>query len=89
MFSLTKQFVLLFFSIRGQILNFYGLSSTFGMLIGFILGTFNFYVTPIFVTVLLILFGIVFISFPETPLFLLKENKITVRNSDEKIGLKT
>lgn len=50
-----------------------------GTLMGYALGTYcDYNVTPIVAIVLTILFAVLFLFFPETPLFLVKQNKILV-----------
>lgn len=55
------------------------LSCNIGMLIAFTLGNFcNFYTTPIFVIGLTIVYALCIAFLPETPSFLMKQNKIEV-----------
>lgn len=62
-----------------------GVSTCIGMLVGFSLGTFNFYVTPVAAIGISILFAILFVFFPETPSFLQQQNKITVRHLSKRL----
>lgn len=48
------------------------------MLIAFTLGSFNFYITPLFVIGLTIVYAFLIVSFPESPLFLMRQNRISV-----------
>ncbi|XP_055326316.1 facilitated trehalose transporter Tret1-2 homolog isoform X3 [Sitodiplosis mosellana] len=63
--------------IRGTLVSSLILSENFGMLLGFTLGHFyNFYIVPQFVISLMALFAVLLFFFPETPVFLVKQNKI-------------
>lgn len=54
-------------------------SGHIGVVIAFILGTYSEYISyPIFAIASTILFDVIFFFFPETPIFLLKQNKIAV-----------
>lgn len=60
--------------VRGVLGSTLILSLNAGILLGFTFGTyFSFYMTPWFVIVLTILFGISFYFFPETPAYLMKD----------------
>lgn len=47
--------------------------------IAYVLGAyFDYYTSPKFAAALAVLYGVLFFFFPETPLYLLKQNKISV-----------
>ena len=52
------------------------------MVTSYIIGTFyDFYVAPKVMIVLTVTFGVLLLFFPESPTFLVKQNKLTVRYS--------
>lgn len=62
------------------------LCGNIGMCLAFILGHFcNYYTTPKVVIALTVLFAIGFFFFPESPIFLLKQNKNDVSNAKKKM----
>lgn len=66
-------------SVRGSIVSSLVLLENFGILIAFILGHFcDFHTTPMIVIVLIAVCTILLYFFPETPTFLVKQNKISV-----------
>lgn len=67
-----------FFSVRGLLGSTIVLSCNCGMLIAFTLGSFNFYITPLFVIGLTVVYAFCIFSFPESPSFLMRQNKIAV-----------
>lgn len=67
------------FSIRGILLMTVQFAGSIGILLAFTLGSYtDFHVTPIYAIITSILFGILFSFFPETPLFLVRQNKYSV-----------
>lgn len=67
-------------SVRGTLGSITPVAGNVGVVIAFVLGTYStYYSIPIFMIPLLVLFAIVFfIFFPETPLYLVKQDKIAV-----------
>lgn len=69
-------------SIRGTIVTTLVLTENFGMLTSYIIGTYyDFYVAPKVMIVLTVIFGVLLLFFPESPTFLVKQNKLDVRYS--------
>lgn len=67
------------FSVRGVLGSTFTLTCNFGILLSFIFGSFfDFYTTPKFVILLTIVCGILLFFLPESPLFLVKQNKLSV-----------
>lgn len=67
------------FRIRGALCGTLVLSGHIGVVISFALGAYSTYISyPIFAIATSILFIVIFVFFPETPVFLLKQNKIAV-----------
>ncbi|XP_055302945.1 facilitated trehalose transporter Tret1-like [Sitodiplosis mosellana] len=65
-------------SIRGTLGSTMMLSGNTGTLLAFVLGNFcDFYTTPIVIIILTIIFAISFFFFPESPIFLFKQNRIS------------
>lgn len=70
------------FSVRGACGSFLFLAVNFGVVIAFTLGAYcNYHVTPLFAIAINVLFVALFLVFPETPLFLMKQKRISVRVS--------
>lgn len=68
-----------FSSIRGALVSTVVVSGHIGVVLSFILGAYSEYISyPILAIALTLLFDVIFIFFPETPIFLLKQNKIAV-----------
>lgn len=68
------------FSVRGACGSFLFLAVNFGVVIAFTLGAYcNYHVTPLFAIAINVLFVALFLVFPETPLFLMKQKRISVR----------
>lgn len=68
-----------FFRVRGTLVSTLSLTENFGILLAYIIGNyFDFYATPQFTIVLTTLFGILLCFFPESPLILVKQEKIAV-----------
>lgn len=68
-----------FASVRGALSSTLMLTGNLGILAAFVIGTYSsYFATPMFAIVMNVLFVIMFSFFPETPLFLMKENKIRV-----------
>lgn len=67
-------------SVRGTITSTLVLTENSGILLSFILGHFcSFHTTPVAVIALIALFAVlIYFFFPETPMFLVKQNKILV-----------
>lgn len=66
-------------SVRGMLSSVVPIGSATGILIAYTLGNyFNYYVTPIFAIVSIAIFAVVFLFFPESPVFLVRQNRITV-----------
>lgn len=58
------------------------MGTSVGIPIGFVLGAyFTYAAIPICAIAVATLFGVMFFFFPETPLFLVKQNKISVNQS--------
>lgn len=73
--------------VRGVIGSTVVLSANMGFLLAFTLGTFcDFYTTPLFVIGLTMVYAVCFVFFPETPVFLMKQGKISVRFTNAKIS---
>lgn len=71
---------IVFVSIRGALGSTAIVSANIGVVIAMALGTyFDYKATPICAILLTVLFGVIFFFFPETPIFLVKHNKISVR----------
>lgn len=67
------------FSIRGILSSVVPVGSNSGVLLAYVLGNYsNYIVTPIFAIISMALFAIVFSFLPETPIFLVKKNRISV-----------
>lgn len=74
-------FVRIFYirSIRGVLVTTFALGEFIGYLMAFILQNyFGFYAIPKFIVSVLVIFACLFVFFPESPLFLVKQNKIDV-----------
>ncbi|XP_055302940.1 uncharacterized protein LOC129568722 [Sitodiplosis mosellana] len=64
--------------VRGAIVTSLVVTENFGMLVSYIIGNFyDFYVTPKVMIVLTVIFGVLLCFFPESPTFLLKQNRIS------------
>lgn len=64
-------------SVRGSLGSFFILSCNFGMLLMYVAGNvFDYFLTPKLMIILPISFVILFSFFPETPIYLLRNNKI-------------
>lgn len=76
----------LHYSIRGVLSSSVVVSTYVGILIAFIMGKYcNFYTTPLVTVALTILFVAMFSMFPESPTFLIKQNRLTVSISSARI----
>lgn len=65
--------------IRGTLISTLVVTETVGIVLGYIIGTYmDFRATPKFGIAITALFSLSLIFFPETSLFLLKQNKFTV-----------
>lgn len=74
-FSLSLQFS----SIRGALVSTIVVSGHVGVVISFILGAYSEYISyPILAIAFTLLFDVLFFWFPETPVFLVKHNRIAV-----------
>lgn len=67
-----------FFSLRGTITSTLMLSANTGILVAFAISFLGYSASPVFAITTTIIFVILFVMFPETPLFLVKQNKISV-----------
>lgn len=67
-----------FFRIRGALSSSVSLCGNVGIMLVYVTGNF-FHVTPIITIAMTILYAIMFYFFPETPTFLMTQNKISVR----------
>lgn len=77
---------MLLFSVRGALGSILILIINFAILLTFIMGTYcDYFTTPKFVIALTVLFFALFISFPESPLFLMKQNKVEVNGFGEEL----
>lgn len=66
-------------SIRGALVTILTLGEFFGFMLTFILQHyFGFYAIPKFVVAVMLIFAGLFVFFPESPLFLIKQNRIDV-----------
>lgn len=66
-------------SVRGALGTIVSVGADLGTLMGYALGTYCSYdMTPIVAIILTILFAILFLFFPETPICLLKQNRLLV-----------
>lgn len=66
-------------SVRGILGSLFVLTFNMGVLIVFTMGNYcDYYSIPKFVICITILFAVLFPFFPETPIFLVKQNKISV-----------
>lgn len=71
--------ILICYSIRGALSTIVSVGADFGTLLAFALGTYcNYNVTPIAAIAVTVLYAVLFLFFPETPIFLLKQNQILV-----------
>lgn len=70
--------ILIFFSLRGTITSTLMLSANTGILVAFAISFLGYSASPVFAITTTIIFVILFVMFPETPLFLVKQNKISV-----------
>lgn len=65
--------------VRGLLGSSFTFSCNFGILLAFTFGNFfDFYTVPILVIALSAIFGVALLFFPESPSFLMKQNKISV-----------
>lgn len=68
-----------FYSNRGVLSSTFTFANVFGVLLGCTIGSlFKVYATLLVGIILVIIFGVSIVFLPETPLFLLKQNKIFV-----------
>ena len=68
-----------FSSIRGALVSTVVVSGHIGVVISFVLGAYSEYISyPILAIALTLLFDVIFVFFPETPIFLIKQNRIAV-----------
>lgn len=71
--------LILCYSVRGVIGSSFILSANFGMLFAFIIGNyFNFYMFPKVVIAIIIVYTVALLFIPESPAFLMKQNKVAV-----------
>lgn len=69
-------------SIRGAMGTIVSVGADLGTLMGYALGTYcDYNITPIVAIIVTILFAVLFLFFPETPIFLVKRNQILVNLS--------
>lgn len=65
--------------VRGALGTIVSVGADLGTLLGYALGTYCSYdVTPIAAIALTIMFAVLFLFFPETPIYLVKQNRIMV-----------
>lgn len=78
------------YSIRGKLVTMLALGEFSGFMLAFILQyCFGFYAIPKFIIAVLVIFAGLFVFFPESPLYLIKKNRIDVsENHDIIIHLK-
>lgn len=71
-----------YFSVRGACGSFLFLAINFGIVVAFAIGAyFDYHATPLFAIAVNVLFFAVFLIFPDTPVYLIKKNRIVVRFS--------
>lgn len=67
------------FSVRGLLSSFVGIGFSLGLLLAYSLGNYcDYNTTPIYVIFTSIIFAVLFLMFPETPVFLVRQNKMKV-----------
>lgn len=77
---ILKKIVKFICRIRGALSSTLTFSNNFGILLGFVFGNyFDFHAIPIFSIVLTIISAIALFFFPESPSFLMKQNRVSVR----------
>lgn len=70
--------------VRGTLCSSLVLTENIGILMAFILGNYcDFYMIPKFIIALTILFGVLLLFFAESPIFLVKQNRIDVRTEKD------
>lgn len=71
------------YRVRGTLGSFIVLFCNLGILLGFILGAYcDYNMTPYVFISAIVLFVLLFFFFPESPSFLIKQNRLLVRNSN-------
>lgn len=79
-----KDFLLLMLRVRGVLGSFLIFNENIGAVISYLLGNFcNYYIAPIFVICLSLIYAMSFALFPETPTYLMKQSKAIVRDPGE------
>lgn len=73
------KYVPLVFSVRGAFLSSVYTSENVGFLVAYTIGNyFGYYAMPLFAIVLIVIYMVLIALLPETPIFLMRQNKIEV-----------